>query len=254
MLEQIRTDPARMFELAGLTADPWQQAVLNSVADQIALLCTRQCGKTTVSCFVALKTVLLCPRSLVLCLSPSERQSTEFVLRCREYLDLLGWPVRVVKDSALQLHFANSSRLIGLPENERTIRTYAGVKLLVIDEAARVDDSLYSAVTPMLAVSHGRLLVLSTPFGKLGWFHALWEAEQKARALGSTTGWETYCVTAAQCPRFTPEFLERERRRKSVREFQRKYYCEFCEAEDAAFRHEDIARAFEQGGTAWKLE
>jgi hypothetical protein len=43
--------------------------------------------------------------------------------------------------------------------------------MLVIDEASRVDDTLYLAVRPLLAVSGGRLVALSTPFGKRGWFH-----------------------------------------------------------------------------------
>jgi hypothetical protein len=29
----------------------------------------------------------------------------------------------------------------------------------------------------MLAVSHGRLIALSTPFGQRGWFWQAWEAE-----------------------------------------------------------------------------
>ena len=36
----------------------------------------------------------------------------------------------------------------------------------VIDEAARVEDALYYSVRPMLAISHGRLVALSTPFGR----------------------------------------------------------------------------------------
>ncbi len=41
---------------------------------------------------------------------------------------------------------------------------------LKIDEAARVSDELYRAVRPMLATSGGRIVLLSTPFGKRGFF------------------------------------------------------------------------------------
>ena len=45
----------------------------------------------------------------------------------------------------------------------------AGVTLLVIDEAARVRDDLYRSVRPMLAVSEGRLVSLSTePYPAVG--------------------------------------------------------------------------------------
>ena len=53
-------------------------------------------------------------------------------------------------------------------------------------------DELYFAVRPMLAVSGGRLMMLSTPFGKRGAFYEEWTGAQ---------GWERYTVTAEECPR-----------------------------------------------------
>ena len=79
-----------------------------------------------------------------------------------------------------RLEFANGSRVLSLPGTERTVRGFSEVSLLVIDEAARVDDGLYYAVRPMLAVSGGRLVALSTPYGKRGWFHD--------EGLGNSTG------------------------------------------------------------------
>jgi hypothetical protein len=57
-----------------------------------------------------------------------------------------------------------------LPGTEKTIRGFSGAALLIVDEAARVDDALYYAVKPMLAVSGGSLLMLSTPYGRRGEF------------------------------------------------------------------------------------
>jgi hypothetical protein len=51
---------------------------------------------------------------------------------------------------------------------EKTIRGFSGAALLIVDEAARVDDALYYALKPMLAVSGGSLLMLSTPYGRRG--------------------------------------------------------------------------------------
>ena len=51
---------------------------------------------------------------------------------------------------------------------EKTIRGFSGAVLLIVDEAARVDDALYYALKPMLAVSGGSLLMLSTPYGLRG--------------------------------------------------------------------------------------
>lgn len=106
-------------------------------------------------------------------------------------------------ESALRLELQNGSRIVSLPGKEETIRGYSGVRLLVVDEAARVPDSLYYSVRPMLAVSGGRLVCLSTPFGKRGFFHQEWIEGH---------GWERVKITADQCPRISKAFLEEERR------------------------------------------
>ena len=88
-------------------------------------------------------------------------------------LALQGHEVRLWRrdTAAVAEHRANGSRILSLPGTEKTVRCYSGVVLLIIDEAARVDDALYRAGRPMLAVSKGRLSAFSTPFGKRGWFH-----------------------------------------------------------------------------------
>src|SRR5262249_10793523 len=150
-----------IMTLAGMQPDPWQVQLLQSEAGRILLLASRQAGKSEVASALALRGALLRPGSLVLLLSPSERQSGELATKVFAYYDRLGAPVPPRKRTELQLHLINGSRVIALPESERTIRGYSGARLLIIDEAARVDDLLYRAVRPMLAVSRGRLLALS---------------------------------------------------------------------------------------------
>lgn len=126
-----------------------------------------------------------------------------------------------------------------LPGKEATIRGYSGVSLLVVDEAARVADALYQAVRPMLAVSRGRVILLSTPFGKRGFFHHEW-------AEGGP-GWRRVKVTAFECPRIGAEWLARERAAIGNWWFGQEYLCEFVEPEDAVFRHDDIVAALDPG-------
>jgi len=54
---------------------------------------------------------------------------------------------------------------VGLPGSEATIRGFSAVALLRVDQAARVSDDLYVAIRPMLAVSGGKLWLMSTPSG-----------------------------------------------------------------------------------------
>src|SRR6202043_502550 len=85
----------------------------------------------------------------------------------------LGCPMRLGLTNE-ELRLSNQSEVVSLPCREETVRGYSRVGLLVIDEAARVPDDLYRAVRPMLAVSAGQLICLSTPYGKRGFFHDAW--------------------------------------------------------------------------------
>ena len=227
-------DPALILAGAGIQPDPWQTILLRSTANQIALLASRQIGKSTVSAGLALRVAMLEPQSLVLLLSPSLRQSGELFRKVTSIFNGIGRPVPVATETVLTLELANGSRIVSLPGTEGTVRGYSGVKLLVIDEAARVDDSLYYSVRPMLAVSGGQIVTLSTPFGKRGWFYEEW--------LGSGD-WERYQVRADQCPRVTADFLEQERLALGERWYAQEYLCSFEEVAGAVFAHADIHAA-----------
>jgi hypothetical protein len=200
------------------------------------LLCSRQAGKSQTVSAMALHTALCIPGSLILLLSPTERQSGElFTDKLMRLYYAAGKPLRATKETALQLTLANGSRLVALPGKEGTIRGYSGVSLLIIDEASRVPDELYRTVRPMLAVSRGRLVALSTPFGKRGWFFGEWTE--------STNRWQRFKVTADQCPRFDAGFLDDERRSLGDRWYRQEYQCSFEENVDAVFAQGDIDAA-----------
>ena len=199
---QQRPDAVALMRQAGMEPDPWQAALLRSPAQRLLLLACRQSGKSSTTACLALHTALSQPGSLVLLLSPSLRQSQELFRKVLTGYRTLDAPVAVDQESALRLELTNNSRIVSLPGTEATIRGYSGVRLLVIDEAARVQDDLYYAVRPMLAVSGGRLVALSTPFGKRGWFHQEYTEGQ---------GWERIKIAASACPRISPAFLEEER-------------------------------------------
>jgi len=168
-------DPALLMEQIGLSPDPWQQTLLRSSAKRQILLCCRQSGKSTTTAVLALHEALYSPPALVLLLSPSLRQSQELFRKVIATYKGIDNPVPSTLESALRLELANGSRIISLPGKEETVRGFSGVSLIVVDEASRVANELYFSVRPMLAVSGGRLVCLSTPFGKRGFFFEEWE-------------------------------------------------------------------------------
>ncbi len=146
----------------------------------------------------------------------------------------LGRPVGADTENKLELELVNGSRLVALPGNESTIRGYSGAAMLLIDEAARVPDDLYHSVRPMLVVSGGRLVALSTPWGRRGWWFDAWE---------NGVGWERVMVTAENCPRIPRAFLDEERRSMGPLWFASEYEWQFVATVDSVFDPLDIEAA-----------
>ena len=234
LLEELRAAPDRLMSISGMAPDPWQSALLRTDASRMLLLCSRQSGKSTTAAALALRVALMEPRSPILILSPTNRQSSELFRKILEGYRALGRPVPAIGETRHQLQLANGSRILSLPGTEKTVRCYSGVALLIIDEAARVDDALYRAVRPMLAVSQGRLIALSTPFGKRGWFHDAWHSAEI---------WQRLRITADECPRITAAFLAEERRALGDRWYRQEYLCSFEDVIDAVFAYADIQAA-----------
>jgi hypothetical protein len=221
---------------AGMPPDPWQARLLRTAPSRTLLLCSRQVGKSQTAAALALRAAFCEPPALVLLLSPTLRQSGElFRDKMVRLYNALGRPVPTVQESALTMELANGSRIVSLPGDEGTIRGYSGVALLVIDEAARVADDLYRSVRPMLAVSGGRLIALSTPFGRRGWFFEEWQ--------GAGGEWEKIAVAARDCPRISAAFLEQEKKAIGPRWFRQEFENSFEDTVAALFAYEDLVAA-----------
>jgi hypothetical protein len=203
-----------------LEPDPWQIDVLESGHPRVLLNCCRQAGKSTAVAYLALAEALYNTRSLVLILSRSQRQSAELFRILRQYAALVVPKEYLKRLNDYEMELVHGTRIISLPCNEETIRGYSGVRLLVIDEAARVPDKLYRSVRPMIAtVPGGRMVLLSTPCGKRGFFWDTW--------ANGGPDWHRIEVPAAQVSRIDPTFLDEERRTLGESWFRQEYCCSF---------------------------
>jgi hypothetical protein len=220
----------------GLEPDPWQREVLEAGHPRLLLNCCRQAGKSTVVALLGLAEALFVPFTKVLLVSRSFRQSAELFRTVTDYYALLGSPLKTRKTGE-ELLLENGSRIVCLPCKEETIRGYSRVNLLIIDEAARVPDDLYRAVRPMLTVSKGRLICLSTPYGKRGFFYDAW--------ANGGDDWARIEVAAAQVPRFDPAYLAKERRGMGEAWYRQEYCCSFEALEGLVYP--DFARCVVPG-------
>jgi Terminase large subunit, T4likevirus-type, N-terminal len=215
--------------------DPWQEEVLRSDSKRIILNCARQSGKSTITAILALHLALYVSDSLVLIVSPSLRQSSEMFTKIIGFYHDLDKPIPAEKETALTLQLANKSRIVSLPSREGTVRGFSGASLIVIDEAAWVPDDLYFAVRPMLTISQGRLILLSTPHGREGFFYEAWTKEK---------GWGKIKISADQCPRMTPEVIEAEKASMPSWRFRQEYQNSFEAGGEPLINPDSIEKAF----------
>ena len=217
--------------------DEKQVEVLRSGAKRGILNCTRQWGKSTTAAVMAVYRAYSEDGSVVLVASPSARQSAELVEKARMMLLTMGIVVHGDGHNDISLELPNGARIIGLPENAAKFRGFSAVSLMLIDEAAQVADATYKSLRPMLAVSAGDLWLMSTPYGKRGFFYECW-------ANGGDE-WTRFSVKATECPRIGADFLEEERREMGAAWFGQEYMTEFIDNGEAVFGRDAVENAFD---------
>ena len=233
----MQLDPSLLMDAMGFTPDPWQRRVLRSRAERMLLLAHRQSGKSTCVSALAIGTALFEPDSLVLLVSASQRQSGELFRKVVRAYKALGSPIAAVEDSATTLALDNGSRVVSLPDSADTLVGFSAPRLVVIDEGARTSDETFLSVVPMLAVSRGRLVCMSTPLGKRGWFYEAWEDRAAT--------WERVAFRASENPRLDPAFLAEQRRILGERWYAQDFELSFEEAVGQVFSSESINAAFD---------
>jgi Terminase large subunit, T4likevirus-type, N-terminal len=221
----------------GLDPDPRQIEVLQSTAKRAILNCSRQWGKSTIAAAKAVHRAFTHENITILVASPTQRQSAEFLRKAAAMVVKLGIQPRGDGDNPISLLFPNGSRIVGLPGTEDTVRGFSAVSLILIDEASCVEDRMYKALRPMLAVGEGDLWLLSTPRGKQGFFYDCWEH--------GGAGWFRISVPATECPRISARFLESELEAIGPIWFAQEFMGEFVDNGMAVFARDLIDKALD---------
>ena len=222
-----------------LTPDVYQLRVLDPSIRRGILNCTRQWGKSTIVAARATHHALTNPDSLTLILSPSSRQSAEFLRKAKHFLRKLNIKTKSDGDNEISLLLPNNSRLVGLPGNKDTVRGFSGVSLLLVDEAARVSDDLFNSVYPSIAACPtATVWLMSTPNGRQGFFYKYW--------IDELCHYTKISVDAQACPRIDKTFLAEQRIVLPTRDFEQEYMCQFHDASGAVFSLEVLSRCIRE--------
>jgi hypothetical protein len=228
-------DPIQFARDCGIEPDKTQAEILNSNSRRLLLNCTRQFGKSTCSALIALHASLYKAPCTTILISPSQNQSTELYAKIHQFWSLLPGAPKATQESLTRMTLDNRSRIISLPGSERSARGYTA-DLVVVDEASRCPDELFSAVRPMLATrADGRFVALTTPSGRRGFFFEQWQ--------NGGESWERVTVKGSECPRISAQFLEEELQALGPMKFDQEYNCVFTDAESSVFNSDLIQRA-----------
>jgi hypothetical protein len=227
-------------DVVGLELDPFQARLVDAYGGTRAIaLCHRQSGKTTAASIGLAHTLLRRrPGSTSLVLAPTARQSAELIRRLRGVLLKAGADLDA--DNAFSVALPDGSRCLGLPgSDDSSIRGLSVNGDLVIDEAARVSDQLYDAARPMLIrhANDARLMLLSTPWAKAGFFYRIWND-------GDERDWLKVQARVEECRHLSPAIIEAERRAMPASTFAREYLLQFDAIEQRYFDADAIAGAF----------
>lgn len=161
-----------------LDFDDWQRDVLNSKGHII--ICTgRQVGKTTIMARKAAMRMIEQKNQRIIIVSLTEDQAKLIIVMILDYLEKFHKDkIQKGKHKPTQnkVTLKNNSSVLARPVGNTgdAVRGFTG-DVLIIDEASRMPELVWTASRPTLLTTAGEIWMCSTPFGKQGYF---WEAFQ----------------------------------------------------------------------------
>lgn len=207
--------------------DNWQRRVLEQEGN-ITIRAGRQVGKSTVIAIKAAEFAASHPKTVTLVIAASQRQSSLLFEKIRGEVDLLVKKRRAKykeQPTLTRILLKNGAKIYALPAGRTGyfIRGFT-IDLLICDEAAYIPEEVWRAVIPMIAVSRkvrklGWLILLSTPFGKGGYFYDSFHDKDFYQVH----------VSSEDCPRIPKDFLAKERQRMTKAEYAQEYRGEFID-------------------------
>lgn len=230
---------------AGMVADEWQERLITSPL-HCCVACARQAGKSTGAAALAAHTFFYRPGSLVLIVAPTEAQSSELLRRAKTLLSHMPSNGGMIKDATTKIESSTGSRIVALPGTDSSTRGYTP-DLLLMDEAAYLPDDTIKAMLPSVAVSRGRIVMLSTPAGRVGKFYDTFSSVEEQIRRGETPTWEIIrvtCETPEVRARQGQDFIEMERQTRTQYDFAQEYLAEFTASDQSVYNPYSIDAAF----------
>lgn len=222
----------------GFDLFPWQRAVHEGLLKNgvgsghiHVVKSKRQVGKTQLIIGELLFFGINNPKTINGCISPTLNQSRKIykdILRAIESSGVLAKK----NDSLLELTFINGSVIIfKSAEQKDNLRGFTFTGLLCIDEAAYINNDVFSIIKPSTDVWKCPMLITSTPKFRLGFFFELFEKGNTGYPNISSYDFNDYDTSVL----LSKEALEMYRRMLPKNQFLTEYLGEFLDSDSSVF-------------------
>lgn len=233
-----------------ITLDDWQKEVLEAKGD-LCICAGRQTGKSTVIAIKAAEFMISNPKKFVLIISTTEDQSQLLIMKILDYLlerdkKLIAKGKKRPTKHQVQLTNGSIVRCKAVGVGGVSIRGFT-IDLLIADEAAFMPQDVWQAVTPMLLTTGGDLILISTPFGRSGFFFdCYYDASFKTFHVNSEEVMKNRPLSVSWNVKHRENALlrlERERERMTTKQYAQEYLGQFVEELSQFFPDELIRQA-----------
>lgn len=236
--------------------DPWQKDFLKIKGDKI--LCTgRQVGKSEVCSMDAGEYAVRNKGTKpIVMIAPTERQAFALFSKTLSYL-LKKYPHLVsrkkTETNKTQITLRTGTKIYCLPVGSSGLGIrFLTIGRLYVDEASRIPEDVWDAITPALLTTGGATVLLSTPQGAQGEFYRVWVNKDKAYDSFTriSTNSEKVVREREICDSWTQKqrdkalvILEQAKKRMSNARYAQEYMGEFIEGFHRWFSDELIQKS-----------
>ena len=266
-----RLDPVRYAESIDLPFGElyqWQKDVLSITSGNVCINGARQAGKSTIVSVVPCHKAKYQPGSLSIVIAPTLTQAGEDMEKIRGCIGRDELFPRMTRGNDSELRFENGSRIVVAPATDAA-RGKSAPAVVILDEASRIEDYVFSEVVlPMFTKSKRYLFLrISTPNGKKGFFYDDFNDSNVQRFevrspydVSQINNWtlipakpedEYRAEMASKGIRayYSPQHHDYEKQqafltRMGKMRYEQEFCCQFVEPEDQVFSYSDIEAMF----------
>lgn len=191
----------------------------------------RQVGKSLLIIGELLYFSINYPKTVNGCISPTLNQARKIY---KDILNAIEDSGIVLKknDSLLQIELINKSTILFKSAEQReSLRGYTYTGLLCIDEAAYINDEIFSIVKPSTDVWRCPVLITSTPKFRIGFFFELFTKGQTGAKNITSYDFNSYDTSAL----LSKEALEMYRQMLPKNQYLTEYLGEFLDSDSSVF-------------------